>query len=222
MKKRYELIHIPDGYIYGIDKETPPKVGEYYISDKDKVEECFDEDDVNYLSSKPEYKIFFSNNPSLGLPLLPDIEEDPEISAYKLLDSWLYNPLKKEEYGHLSKDELSILHEGFVKGYKAASLKKWTDKDIEYIIMNIMDGDYIHTIKSRHDMVVEVERQIEYYNKIFLELRRPISVDVKMKYIEIPCPDNIEGCEVLHQMEMLDLVDNNVQVKKWVYEKQKN
>jgi hypothetical protein len=104
MNKIYDLVHL-NGYVYGVDKEVLND-----ICPQNGTQVHKKGDDSHGMCDCTA--IVFSNDPSLGLPLLPPIEEAiPYLQTTDEDQQWAYR-----------------------EGYKAAKAKRYTEEDIKEVI----------------------------------------------------------------------------------------
>lgn len=127
--------------------------------------------------------ILASNDPSLGLPLLPDIEEDIEQLALSI-----YPEIKHLTQASNTDIEKQISKRiGFVKGYKAAKAKGYTEEDMKDIVLCAPDKQCVDEAGSFENWF---KRYLQSLNPL------PIAVEVEMD-IDNPCPkcgkDNTHG-----------------------------
>lgn len=126
MTKTYPIVQLGE-YLYALDKEAEIKEG-------DKVYRHYDDGGSHIGDSLPNsdnlkkdrvWKIIATSNPSLGIYLLPKIEED----WYKTSEEYS----KKIKSGNTTEEFISKM-QGFIDGYKAASSKKYSQDDIDKAI----------------------------------------------------------------------------------------
>lgn len=244
--KQYDIIHLPDGYMYGIDKKVGIKEGDYHyykgktplikhlegISKVNQIKIGYSNTQNNkwYLGNAVVnefhndcFKIIFTNNPSLGLPLLPDIEEDVEKLAknasIKYCEKWW--PNQSDRYI----DAALINHtNGFLEGYKAASAKKYTEEDIRKAIDfgEAMRGEKSTINENFGSPFIEYEgaqKEIETYIQSLFP--KPIAVEVEMIDNGHEVDMEGRGGSDIGWLEKWEpkIIFNKVQVKQWIYEK---
>lgn len=190
LPKTYDIISL-NNHLYMVDKEAVIKANEigtdgYHI-------EFFRE----RWQEKDWFKIIASDNSKLGLPLLPKIEEYDEDFKVKCIDLLL----------HESKDTDPA---SFIKGYKAASAKKYTEEDMRDIYFNgLIDG--IKGVPEDEKGNKMFKEHLRFFKKI------PVQVEVEMEAKRDP--NETEKVKILH-LHFEPKVDSNnfVIVKRWVYE----
>lgn len=161
-----------------------------------------------------------SSNPSLGLPLLPAVEEDLTPVFEKCFKNSGIAPKYRELY------EI-----GVEDGYKAASTKKWSDEDMfeysnwvtEWCLYNkyqkTNDGAKHFGLRER----VTNKQLFAKWRSIY-EKKKPIAVEVEMELVDDnDYSDFEEGGTypgVVNSEHLLKVDENNfVIVKRWIYEK---
>lgn len=119
MIKQYEIIHL-NNFMYVVDKAIAkwekPILGNKQLAYHGK-------ETVRYAN------IIASNDPSLNLPLLPNIEEDVEQVAL----NWYKEKYYVQTLGEHHKEFPQV--KGFIEGYKAASKKKYTDEQVRNLLI---------------------------------------------------------------------------------------
>lgn len=159
--------------------------------------------------SEGEFRVLSSSNPSLKLPLLPQIEENVEQIATKYL----------EKRSLLSR-EAHFASKAFIDGYKAASSKKYTEGDIKAAFRNGWadrekhkngNDPYYHNDPSwGEDGLVEYLKSVN---------PRPIKVEIEIIHSGL-CKK--ESCLISPCLGdcLIPKVDENgyVIVKRWIYE----
>jgi len=206
MTKRYDIIYLSDGYMYGIDKEDSGKsndtiidiVGRLWVN----MEECFHKAALNQGC----WKVHFTNNPSLGLPLLPDIEKN--------LKQELYNIIAGDWARH--EDDYPYIKQTVEQCYKAASAKnKYTGEDMRNAHMTGSIAALNWSKAGIEEEFNHLTRAEDYIQSLSPKL--PIAVEVEM---EIDSDNawnyNPERGENWHYK--LQLNGNQVIVKQWIYE----
>lgn len=216
MTKRYDIIHRPDGFMYGIDKEEKPKKREWaydtLVPKLFQVEEdhIYNKVSCSLWTHDLDYvvKVIFTNNPSLGLPLLPDIKPF-DFFKYKDL---LIKELMAEK---VAVKQLRIIERIWDVATKAASAKKYTEEDIRKAVdlglsISTMSDEPFTSKTFKKTKRISIDGFIQSLSL------KPIAVEVEMKdtFKEIN-----DGCNSIpiHKGWELKLIDNKVQVKQWIY-----
>jgi hypothetical protein len=189
---KYDIIHL-NNHMYMVDKEIKIKhKGDWVVETHNPivtaVVEC-----LRTFESDTDLKVLASTDPSLGLPLLPEIKEDAQELAYKHTEKLI-----------LSSGGRTQRWWGFIEGYEAASAKKWTDDDIITAIQLAK--------ASTGWGISEILR--------FLK-PKPIAVEVEMEEYSEDDTEHDEGGTLPGsvQSEMRPKVVNNIViVRRWIYE----
>lgn len=156
------------------------------------------------------YLIIATTDPSLGLPLLPVVEEDVEELAKKAQHDFTWGKSKAFDLGFSYSGMMSngYLH-GWKDGYKATSAKKYTEEDLRKAFLA---GESVEFWRQKGGKEYpSIERYIQSLNP------KPIQVEIETEEVELPCPDGIEGCEVLHLEERPVIENGYVKVIRWGY-----
>lgn len=125
MKTRvYDLIWL-NSFCYGVDKKANIKEGDKYIALDTNV---IWTSTINGKNDERYLVILMSSNPSLGLPLLPSIEEDIEKLAKNYSEEeWSYSDFQGKNKGiddeHTGQALRGAAVGGFERGYRAAKAK---------------------------------------------------------------------------------------------------
>jgi len=159
-------------------------------------------------------KVVASTDKSLGLPLLPDIEENIEQLAIEIIR-------RRGGWEHLFINN-KLIHKappvptGFwrdvnniIEGYKAASAKKYTEEDMRKLYEGTVQN--VGTVVKRKDMPTW-EQVLHSLNPL------PIQVEVEMQGYTYDYR-NIPTITVPDTMTWLLKVDKNniVQVVNWIF-----
>lgn len=203
MTKTYPLIHL-NGFIYMVDKKALNDKCPYIDSGNELHKEGSDFHGMCDCSA-----VISSNDPSLGLPLLPDIEENINqlglnfINSEKQKDILKWNSAQFIDYDikHICKKipneewlkkklYLKIAIEkkaGWIEGYIAAKAKGYTEEDMKDIVLCAPDKQCVDEAGSFENWF---KRYLQSLNPL------PIAVEVEMD-IDNPCPkcgkDNTHG-----------------------------
>lgn len=236
MTKRYNIIHLPDGYMYGIDKEAYPiKDDTVFLHGLCKIEDelwrkgkyigkieysnypTYFDVKVNgdYRPIRQVTKIIFTNNPSLGLPLLPYIEEN----TYQLAKTEYNKPNNKTA-------QFASWSHGFAAGYKAASKKRYTEEDmvaIYHLGHQVGMNTEIAIVKqfdTNPPKMPDVENIRDKYIQSLSP--KPIAVEIVVEELIRYEVGMFTGGIVSEEAGKITykpkLIDNKVQVKQWIYE----
>lgn len=205
MNKRYDIIHLPDGFMYGIDKEalsnSKPILG-------NKIINFIGKETVQFRN------IIFTSNPSLGLPLLPDIEEDIKSIAKRVLNPRFFETIQGGE-----------MH-CFKAGYKAASAKKYTEEDMKQAYIegawDMICADEDTAATPLLELKLEGKAPNGAYNPSWNEFiqslsPKPIAVEVEMEDWRGDGEDPNIGNKAIHLIILKLTPDNKVQVKQWYF-----
>lgn len=227
MTKTYNIIHLLDGYMYMVDKEADTlnqwivqeqwdagdgtmiggNIGQRIVTDKNP--ELFKEYYnmvfghswdrlVSNAHKEHTWTIIATNNTKFNLPLLPEIDNIEQLAN---------NCAEEENKYNLDKVRTKI---NFIKGYKAAKAKKYTEEDIWKIwiagrkFQSHNGPDFKEFIKtlSPKPIAVELEIQTDWkeHTKIYMESFGDNPEDFKFE-------------------PKLKLDENNfVNALKWIYE----
>lgn len=207
MTKIFDLLHIKNE-IYMVEHGeniTIPYNG-YFILGGNKLNQ-FRGEGVRYTTHLSR-KIIATTNKSLGLPLLPAIEEDIQPNIPDILDS----------------DQIFPYEMGYRAGYKAKQAKKYTEEDMKEAFRRGM-----RYVGNSLEGTVQLESGKEFnerFNKLLQSLNPvPKQVEVSIQN----CETEDEGCIGTYsgvwkngtEFTMgyrLDLLNNIVKVKRWIYE----
>lgn len=204
MKKIYNLIH-PNNHIYMVNRNfirvgaTFSLLGENIFDGSDKVA-----------------KILASTDKSLGLPLLPNIEEDIEMpdrsQIIKLAKTQNFNG----QIGTIIPQEKAFLN-GYEKGYKAASTKKYTEEDIRKAIIfgfeQCLNNETISPDGSGETGIFE--KDIKPFIESLNPLPKQVEIEMKMEFITT---EDDQNDPIGHFWIPKVDANNIVQVVKWIYE----
>lgn len=220
MTKQYDIIHLPDGFMYGIDEKLPNE-GEVALWFKEKIWKTFQKTKNGfYIQSgtsqfrpiKEFQTIVFTNNPSLGLPLLPDIID---IGVEALLKGQKVYPM-----GDVN-NELAL--GGYIRGYKAASAKKYTEEDM----YNVAKLCALASGNANNYSETMTEQRVKSFIQSLSP--KPIAVEVEMEddtsnlcdcyYTKFCKSTHLEkGIKCRDEEHLkLKLINNKVVVKQWIY-----
>ena len=202
---KYELIHL-NGFMYAVDDiPDKPYIGPYIICWPSSKKELFNSHNaIAYSRRNISYMVIASNDPSLGLPLLPAVEEDVERLAYKSANKLL------SEFIHPK--DVKKISQLWIDGYKAASAKQFTEEDMRKAI-ELSREDYVKD-------VIDIRHPIEIIQSL---KPKPIAVELEMTR---KCALNKSDCFGFQEMlpdcgcQWIPAVDENnyVKVKQWYYE----
>lgn len=216
--KIYNIIHLPDGYMYAIDKEL--KINDHEIcieltcNDLVKMEKGYGHKDFA--------KIIATNNSNLGLSLLPEIKQsstNSKLGSEHNINT-LYSRIAhigeymeihsncdgyEKEWGKVLKDS--------VKEMVEANNAKYTEEDIKGLIQSLLKA---HTIGT----TVFMERKAKEYLQSLKP--KPIKVEVEIEQLchqtGLPCGYPCNGEENCKESTYIKTVNNIVQVKRWINE----
>lgn len=157
MTKIFDLIHL-NNHVYAVDK-TVRKLnkGDWHIQQKDNKIGVW-----QYLLGSGEtplwyWKIIATTHKSLGLPLLPEIEDDVTVLAEKRF------PIGDTDFN-------GLFQGGFVEGYKAAKAKKYTEEETRELCKKSWDAyhhndtfdEWWNENKKTDPLPKQVELEMEY------------------------------------------------------------
>ena len=212
---KYNIVHL-NGFMYAVDKTTikpPLNTWIYQIDiplDKRPIMR-----NVNGLHDA--WRVVATNDPSLGLPLLPDVEENWFILAK---EEWEESKKVMEKmHQPTSQEQQAFFFSGFSFGYKAAKAKQFTEDDMRNAHMtgSISSLNWIKNgIEEEYNHVVKAENYIQSLKP------KPIAVELEMKtlYLEEDSnnytheKDDISGSKDFLKVDST----NHVNVLKWYYE----
>lgn len=201
MNKTYPLVHL-NGYMYMIDSDIRGKRGWNWIislSRAIKLERDYEKHSAEWMFAR---LIVATTDKFANLPLLPEVEEDVNKLAEKEFPyQFRYNPRKKEVSDRITMQYRSI----WKKGYKAASAKKYSEEDMQFMFKQ---GARAGLGKNE-----TFEHSLEMLKK------EPIAVEVEMREAwkivdHTPSGDNIYQPEIW----VPKTTNNIVHVVKWIYE----
>jgi hypothetical protein len=225
MTKRYELIHL-NGQMYMVDKGKPIlhdfTDGWYVIEGNEiwPIKLWKWSDNVGNFETKDGapcqysgstfFKVVATTDPSLGLPLLPDIEEDVASMLLKRLAELGFPKMKTEEIHNWSSQIV------------AAKAKQYTKEDM-------WDAARFGYDTANNNADDEGTQMTGEEFQAFLQKLRPlpIAVEVEMVYptrgkVEEALKDNpnwiVNGINTI-DIELKPVVENGyVKVRRWIYE----
>lgn len=211
MTKQYPVVALGNE-LYAIDKEQRPKKGEHcHVPDTSLFNgftgKCGMDDEGMDKAFKQAgfkfYKTIASSDKSLGLPLLPAIEE---LNPEKLGEIFQKHDLRKAGRNFV---DWSM---GYVTGYKA-NKAKYTEEDISF--------DKVSEIISNYFKVKPVEHFGLDSSDLTVHLLASIKTLKSLKKIPIAVEVEVEE-EVTGYYNSIDIpkVDENgfVTVNKWIYD----
>lgn len=220
MTKKYDIISL-NGFMYAVDKEAE--------CPKDSIAIFPDTRNSKITNYNPPIKckwnyaangcynllVVASNDPSLGLPLLPAVGNQ----------IFILNDLKKlaedsfskaqEEFPIIPNVDVRPFKLGFVKGYKAASSKQYTETQL----LSFINNEDNHTEGELGNSCIDVNTL-----KNYLQSLKPtiIAVEVEMKeYAYEPIIGKFPNYEVNPNPRLYRLVvdeNNYVKIKQWIWE----
>ncbi len=175
---RYDIIHI-NGFMYAVDREVLVLKNNYFIlkaGEKMILREEEKEIDnhvyhKNFFGSMFIGKVIYTNDPSLGLPLLPEIEN---------VDFTGFNESWNEVISHVDttlfdKKSMDIFTKSiksvWENGFKAAKAKKFTEEDVRNAYRN---GFHRGGSSFPEDYFTENE-QIDYLTP------KPVAVELEIE-----------------------------------------
>lgn len=224
MTKRYDIIHI-DNHMSMIDKREEeaikPVPNKHHIcldeirsnavpENKDRQVPCiiFHDDPVGNCGGCRE--ILASTDKSLGLPLLPSINQNIENIAEKLT----FEEYPETISGERAKEKMFgriKFYEGIIRGLEYSSTKKYTEKDLKTAIQKsrVTNTDNVIGTGLRLHRWTEDEI-IQYLNP------KPIAVEVEMYQNPDNDNPNFGGYDVPDTPKVDE--NNFVIVNKWIYE----
>jgi hypothetical protein len=203
MNKRFELIHL-NGQMYMVDG-IPSLTGEWYIDDTDAIRQSVTDNTEYWLKREGYKKIVATKDPSLGLPLLPEIEEDISVEAV-LEGQKVYTAWDRDDN---SMTALGGYQRGYKVGYKAAKAKQYTEEDLRYAYnTGRMFGQWEapnSTLESKPSTINELLQSLKPL---------PIAVEVEME----SNPDNgnpaFGGYDV---PDTIKIENGYVKVRRWIW-----
>lgn len=210
MTKTYDIIHLPDGYMYAVDNKKIPynpnggTNGLFICLSEINMGHPEDAFVKNVGNCEGCRTIITTNNPTLGLPLLSEIEEDVE-------------QLAKDRATALFPVGTSDVHwracvEDFLMGYKAAKAKQYTEEDMR----NAFNSGQICEYEGAYD-------KDSWFNGFISTLNpKPIAVEIEMIYDYSDMEEHCEGgtlpSAVYGELQLKLTNNNEVIVKQWIYE----
>lgn len=245
MYRIYDIIHLPDGYMYAVDKEGEILYDEWCF----EYHENYDNPEYNhqkyvlpngvdaywlrplnmdYLKEKPKefrfwrkmdgscWKVVATNNPSLNLPLLPEVKENIyEIALEQFPENW------QVIQGESCNQDIDIneqLRNGFCVGYKAASAKQYTEEDLRKAI-ELAREQYWETGGGGLVKQGSWEFKLQYKQDIdeMIKSLKPKPIKVEVEMIEDLDPSN-HGFKDITLEQYPKTINNIIQVKHWIYE----
>lgn len=203
MTKIFDIIHL-NNEMYMILIFDYLKKGDSYIAvDRTTVIKSCEKDGYAGL------RIIATTNKSLGLPLLPAIQENIQDLAHKHTKDLL-----------LTSEGRTQRWWGFIFGYEAAKAKKYTEEDImtfyKYVKTHTFQEAMNHLNKSTNPLPKQVEVEMEVD-----------ADDQRNWYVDCPSGKYSDDEPVPPSKDILysnarylkpKKVDNIVQVQKWIYE----
>lgn len=194
-----------NGKMYGVSK-LPGNISEWVVG-VDNV--LYPPDSTNMLKIRC-FNVEVTNDSSLGLPLIPEVEDDVKSIASK----WAITE------GLVGEDNLgtnSALNKGFIAGYKKARKKEFTEDDMfkSFIAGRKFQQGGASASPSRGGQPERNEPDFPEF--IHTIKRKPIQVKVEMEQLY---EDQLEGREfVLRPAGARLLIERGfVKVYSWVYE----
>lgn len=213
MNKVFDIISL-DGYLYMIDKE----ISKY--SGKRKTVFCLaNPNDFGGLRMNCETgfcelcrDVLASTNPSLDLPKLPEVKKQLPIQtkALKRLSeiSKKYDEIKRPDLKYDGYEEQVFL-DGFIDGYQA-NPNKYSEEDMKKAFIEGTSQMYDYMKGS--ELGYAADKSADSYIKSLNQPKVPVQVEVEMR---------TEGkFDSFYDMKngIPELIDNQVIVKRWVYE----
>lgn len=191
MTKIYPIISL-NGEMYMVDPKAHIKKGEWYIFSFDGVVQLY-----NQANEQSEYyfKIIATTDKSLGLSLLPSIEDE------------MYMGLKTRP-GMLGLDEKE--HEAFLSGYRlAASKKQYTEEDMRQAYAEGILNQQKRSLYGNFEQFINS-----------LESLKPIPTAIEVEMYEDT--DNGNPAFGGYDCPNVPKVDkqNYIIVKKWIYDEE--
>lgn len=233
---KYDIIHL-NGFMYAVDKKKDPNNDEIGMFEDEN--ECWLQEWWNHVKWSPNtYKIVATNDPSLGLPLLPAVEEDElslyiefeeaalEVSKSILQDSNVFypqSPFTPEQKSELRLQRLKDI--GIwqkVTGYKAAKAKQFTEEFLEKIrdLVDELPVDWTGTGDPKQGIKDELDWRKRWNSHIESLKPKPVAVELEMEIddsIEPISTGNYPRDEDYAWKLKVDST-NHVNVKQWYYE----
>lgn len=206
MTKIYDIIHL-NGQSYMVDKAFIAK-GDYHWMGKAGARKALN--DLGICDEGLANKVIASTDSSLGLPLLPAVEEDE--NETQILD--------KFDRVHSSTPVGQYEISAFLKGYKAAK-GKYTEEDmIRAILRGAAFGMQEKGTLTGLAMTLKEGKAYE-----ILQSLNPLPKQVEVECIESCGGNKCSRHGYLHPDEPCDggplipkTVNNIVVVKRWIYE----
>jgi hypothetical protein len=201
MTKRYELIHL-NGQMYMVDG-IPSLTGEWYIDDADAIRQSVTDNTEYWLKREGYKKIVATTDPSLGLPLLPDIEEDVASMLLKRLAELGFPKMKTEEIHNWSSQIV------------AAKAKQYTKEDM-------WDAARFGYDTANNNADDEGTQMTGEEFQAFLQKLRPLPIAVEVEMVEVDNGDteHDEGGTLPGAVtsELEPVIENGkIVVRKWIY-----
>lgn len=222
MTKQYPIIKIKD-HLYMVDKGATILVEDFVLTPSQMLKvgsQIALEHYLHYLSlgsGEKWDKIIATTDTSLGLPLLPAIEED--LKFLQTLADSSFNEFR-ERNPIIPAKHILPFKTGYIKGYKAASKKKYTEEHIKKAI------ELAQTTENLESFGSTITFKYSHPEEIISQLTpTPIAVEVEM--VDNGYPVDMEGlggmelgeCQWFEKWE-LKIVNNFVIVKKWIYDRE--
>jgi hypothetical protein len=214
----YKLIKPTEGYIITSDENIQPH--NYYISKTKKGNTIFKceyiQEITNYIAGSPvgytykdarEQKHCKKIIASTFLPELANIDFNNLEEELNIID---VEKLAKNKYQYQNGPSHSWdamqnqLRQGFVEGFnKCLELNKdklYTLKDI----IQLFDGDYIYTIKSRSELSEYIKEQLNKANEW--------NVELELEFV--CCEEGYYTCEHCTQIPIPKITNNSIKITK--------
>lgn len=189
MTKIFDIVHLNE-HMYAVDKKQHIEEGIRFLP-------IIGEGDYGH-------PIIATTDTSLGLPLLPEIEtKNIESLALKQ-----YPIIKNKDVDGDWNDSNSVIRKGFIKGYKAASAKKYTEEQVRNAILKAWD---------KSEDTKNIDEIIQSLNT------KPIQVEVEMDYLcnvkrgSCDCSEQDIDCQS-KSLQPVVFHEGYVKVKQWIYE----
>lgn len=206
MTKKYDITHL-NNKMYVIEKNPVFRMEDYYIDDTFTIRKVV-VDEPEYWARRSDYaKIIASSDPSLGLPLVPPIEDDESKLAH---DDFKHMGYKSGETDFVV---------GFVRGYRATTTKKYTEEDMEKAFEA---GRNYGFVECGEGFGVMWEGKSENKPKPFEKwapfFKLPKQVEVDMVYHfggAVDCGDPDLDDYDYYTLRLTK--DNYISVKRWIY-----
>lgn len=234
LKKKYEdntnLLILRDGLLWGKEGQVCTLLRDRINGATCEVRKAkskttyYAYTDINYCVDREDVvPILASTDTTLGLPLLPKVEEEDILSKAEEIYPYVESHVIKAVAHNAGQDSRRI---AWVRGYKAASVKKYTEEDMrEAFIEGTNHGARYQQLIDNDDFVDADEMSIDKdFEKLIQSLTpKPIAVEVEMlEYLSDFEYEAIESGQLDYRKATVltkpKTKDNMVVIRRWIYE----